>query len=367
MRDYPLADRMQKIDTSKIRRVFDLAAKLKNPINMSIGQPHYPAPANVVEAMAKALRDGRTAYTTTQGIPELRERLSRKFKEENHFSAKPDNILVSSGVSSLLYLLFSVHINPGDRILLTDPYFLIYRSLVDLFQAKLETIPENFGPDEIAKINPAGLKMILYSSPSNPSGYVMREDQIRLFAGLAEKSGALLVSDEIYELFDYDKSFKSAAAVYPDTMTLMGFSKTYSMTGLRLSAATGPEKLIKAMTTLQQYTVVCAPSAVQWGGIAALDTDMTDRVNEYRANRDYVTSRLTGHMEFRKPQGAFYVFGKIPGNDDVFVERAIQEKELLVVPGSIFSSSREHIRISFAASRETLERGTQALLDLLGK
>ncbi|MBI3396209.1 MAG: aminotransferase class I/II-fold pyridoxal phosphate-dependent enzyme [Spirochaetia bacterium] len=365
MVDFKLADRMAKIDTSEIRRAFDLAAKLKNPINLSIGQPHYPMPEPIAEAIAKAVRDGKNAYTTTQGILPLRERIARKFKEENGFTAEPENILVSSGVSSLLYLLFSVLINPGDRILLTDPCFLIYKSLVDLFGAKLETIPEDFDVSQTESIPTAGLKLILYASPSNPSGYVMKKEQIRALGALADKSGALLVSDEIYELFDYDKAFQSAALVYPGTMTMMGFSKTYSMTGLRLAAATGPKDIIKAMTTLQQYTVVCAPSAVQWGGLAALDVDMAARVREYKENRDYMTDRLKGKLKFRMPQGAFYIFAELPEEDRSFIDRAIKEKELLLVPGRIFSASTRHIRISFAASKDTLVRGSDALLQLL--
>lgn len=367
------SERMARIDTSEIRRMFALASTLKSPINLSIGQPHFTAPPEVQAEITRALSRGHTAYTQTQGIVELRERLSRKFQEQNKFEAHPDNILISSGVSSLIQLLFLATIDPGDRVLLTDPAFLIYRSLLEYLGAEIEYIPENFTTADIdayrqsAKATAAAkpLKLIIFCSPSNPSGHIMSTEQLQLLANLAEDTGAALVADEIYELFDYEQSFRSAASIYPQTVTFMGYSKSYSMTGLRLAAATGPAEIMKAMTTLQQYTVVCAPAPVQWAGIAALDVDMSGYVDEYRANRDYVLERLQGKVEFTHPAGAFYAFPQIPGSDRDFVERAIKEKELLVVPGRIFSRATDRVRISYATDRATLERGLDAFLDLL--
>ncbi|MEQ9363390.1 MAG: aminotransferase class I/II-fold pyridoxal phosphate-dependent enzyme [Leptospirales bacterium] len=371
------SERMARIDTSEIRRMFALAATLRNPINLSIGQPHFPAPQAVRAAISEALGRNQTAYTQTQGIIELRERLARKFQDVNGFAAHPDQILISSGVSSLIQLLFMATIDPGDRVLLTDPAFLIYRSLLEFLGARIEYIPENFSPADIAAYRAADrkaaasdrargtLKLIIFCTPSNPSGHVMSEDQIRMLANLAEDQGALLVADEIYELFDYEGRFKSAAAIYPNTVTFMGYSKSYSMTGLRLSATTGPAAIVKAMTTLQQYTVVCAPAPVQWAGIAALDLDMSAYVAEYKKNRDYCLERLQAKLEFTYPAGAFYIFARVPGGDREFVERAIQEKELLVVPGRIFSRDQDRVRISYATDSATLERGLDALLDLV--
>lgn len=363
------SERMSRIDTSEIRRLFALAGTLKNPINLSIGQPHFPAPEQIRAAITEALARGATAYTQTQGILELRERLARKFQTVNGIATSPDRILVSSGVSSLIQLLFMVTIDPGDRVLLTDPAFLIYRSLLEFMGARPEYIPENFTAADIdawrASGDATGIKLIIFCSPSNPSGHVMSRQQLGLLAGLAEDLGALLVADEIYELFDYEGAFRSAGAIYPNTVTFMGYSKSYSMTGLRLAAATGPAAIIAAMTTLQQYTVVCAPSAVQWAGITALDLDMSEYITQYRRNRDYCLERLRGHMEFSHPAGAFYVWARVPGNDREFVERAIKEQELLVVPGRIFSRETDRIRISYATDEETLARGMDALLALL--
>jgi aminotransferase len=360
-----LSERMSRIDTSKIRRAFDLAAKLENPINLSIGQPHYATPEPITEAIAAALKDGKTAYTPTQGILPLRERIARKFLEQNKFAASPEHILISSGISSLIQLLFLATIDPGTRVLITDPCFLIYRSLLRYFNANVTTVPEEFTQEDLDRLPPGDFSLIIFATPSNPTGYVMKKSQIEALAKFADARNALLVSDEIYELFDYEGQFTSAASVHKNTITLSGFSKTYSMTGLRLAAAHGPEAIIKAMTTLQQYTVVCAPAPVQWAGIRALDLDMSSYVRAYKKNRDACVSALSGRVKFPEPGGAFYIFPDVMEDEDSFVERAINEKQLLVVPGSIFCAERTRIRISYAASPETLERGLAAFVSLL--
>lgn len=364
--EIPLAERMAHIDTSRIRRMFELAAQLEDPINLSIGQPHFPTPGPIVEAIERALRDGKTAYTQTQGILPLRERLAQKYHELNQIKTEPDRILVSAGVAGLIQLLFQSLVNPNDRVVLIEPYFLTYRSLLEFYGARVETIPETFNKSDLDRIDSNNLRMILFSSPSNPTGHVLPKTQLQLLADLAERSGAVLVSDEIYEVFDYDGNFCSVGSLYPRTVTLSGFSKSYSMTGLRLSSATGPAEIIRAMTTLQQYTVVCAPAPIQWGGIAALDLNMQSYVDAYRQNRDAVVTALSGTLKFTRPSGAFYVFPEIAEDGGVFAERALREKKLILVPGDIFTKRANTFRLSYAVEPAMLERGLVALRELLG-
>lgn len=361
MSDPYLSHRMNHIDTSQIRRMFDLAARLDSPINLSIGLPHFATPEPIVEAARRALAENRTSYSQTQGIMELRQALSQKFASRNGFQASPDNILVTSGVASILQLLFLSTVDPGDEVLLVDPAFLIYRGLSGFFGAKIRTIPEDFSPDQADELQFPRLKLILYSSPSNPTGRILSEEQIQALGRLADRTGALLCSDEIYEVFDYEGKFRSAASVYEEAVTMMGFSKSYSMTGMRLAAVTGPESLIRAMTTLQQYTIVCAPTPHQWAGLAALETDMSSQVDDYRKRRDYLVNELKDHYEFGPPDGAFYLFARVPEDSLKFVQRGIDEHQLLVVPGSIFTDNGNWIRISYAAPDETLVRGASAL------
>jgi aminotransferase len=356
---------MAGLDTSPIRKAFELASSLKNPINLSIGQPHFPCPPNIIEALHKAAVDGKTAYTVTGGIPELKNALIQKYEISNRISyATPDRILVTSGISSALLLLFTVLVNPGDHCLFVSPYFLMYPSMLKFRGAITHTVPENFQPEDLKKWEGMNLKLIIYSNPSNPSGYVFSKSQLEALANLAEKTNSYLISDEIYEQFDYDKKFISVGSFYEKAITLSGFSKTYSMTGLRLASILSSTELNKALTTLQQYTIVCAPSITQYAGIEALKTDMSSYIDDYRQKRDFVYDELKDHYEVEKSSGAFYYFIKIKGNDEDFIKRAISEKSLILVPGFIFHETHSYIRLSFASDWENLKKGVQALKDL---
>jgi aminotransferase len=362
---FELSLRMGGLDTSPIRKAFERAASLKDPINLSIGQPHFPCPPNIIEAMNQAARDGKTAYTLSSGIPELKTALIEKYETVNKIpNCKPENVLVTSGVSSALLLLFSALINPGDECLVIMPYFLMYPSMLKFHGAKVTTIPENFQPSDLKELETKNFKLIIYSNPSNPSGYIFRKEQLEALAELAEKTSSYLISDEIYELFDYDHQFLSVGSFYSKAITLSGFSKTYSMTGLRLASILGPSELIKALTTLQQYTIVCAPSITQYAGIEALKTNMNEYINDYKEKRDYVYQELKSKFSVQKSAGAFYFFLPISGNDEEFIERALNEKSLILVPGFIFHESHNFVRISFASEWDNLKKGIEALKDL---
>jgi len=358
------ADSMKGIDSSPIRKAFELARSIENPINLSIGQPHFPCPANIVEAMCQAARDGKTAYTLTGGIPELKEAMTKKYLNQNNIPyAHPDRLLVTSGISSALFLLFNALVNPNDECLVISPYFLMYPAMLKFYGANLLTIDESFQAKDLDVFRKRKIKLIIFSNPSNPTGKILTKVQLRALANLAEETGAYLISDEIYELFDYDHGFYSIGAEYEKTITLTGFSKTYNMTGLRLATILAQSEVIKALTTLQQYTVVCAPSVTQWAGIEALKTDMSGYIQDYREKRDFVYDSLKDHYEVSKSGGAFYFFVKIKGNDENFVKKAV-DKKLILVPGYIFTESRNFVRLSFATEWDTLKRGMNALKEL---
>ena len=361
-----LSKKTAGLDTSPIRKAFQMAATLKNPVNLSIGQPHFPCPPNIVEAMCKAGRDGKTSYTLTEGIPELKTALAQKYQTFNKIQrASPDRILVTSGVSSALMLLFNALVDPGDECLIVSPYFLMYPSMLKFNGARTETIHEKFTKEELSQFKNRKFKIIIYSNPSNPTGYIMSREQLEALAELAETTGAWLISDEIYELFDYDNKFISIGSFYDKAITLSGFSKSYNMTGLRLASVLSPPEVHKAIATLQQYTVVCAPAPVQWAGIEALKTGIEDHIADYKNKRDLVYETLKDVLPVEKSAGAFYYYLPIAQNDQLFTERAIKEKELIVVPGFIFSESHEYIRISFATDDITLKKGLQSIKELL--
>jgi aspartate aminotransferase/aminotransferase len=208
-------------------------------------------------------------------------------------------------------------------------------------------------------------KVLLISSPSNPTGVVTSDDTWKQLVELCESRGILLISDEIYDVFHYAGQCPSPAAFSDQFLVLRGFSKTYAMTGWRLGYAIGPKAIIEQMTKLQQYTFVCAPSMVQQAGLAALDVDMSDYVASYSRKRDRVIEKLSPHFELTMPGGAFYAFPKVPTGETAtqFVQRAIA-RELLIIPGNVFSERDTHFRISYACADDMLDRGLNLLIEL---
>jgi aspartate aminotransferase len=210
-------------------------------------------------------------------------------------------------------------------------------------------------------------KLLILNSPSNPTGVVMTEAEVRAAVDVARKHDLLILSDEIYEPFLYGagRGLPSAARSYEKTIVLRGFSKSHAMTGWRLGYAAGPEAVISQMTKIQQYTYVCAPSAMQHAALAALDIDMSRAVTAYRRKRDLVFDRLSKKFEVVKPEGAFYIFPKAPAGKGAsdFVTRAI-EKNVLIIPGNVFSDRDTHFRISYATTDEKLAQGCEILNSL---
>jgi aspartate aminotransferase/aminotransferase len=362
-----IADRMAHFDSSGIRKVFDLAAKMKNPINLSIGQPDFDVPAAVQDAAVEAIRGRKNGYSPTQGIGPLREALLSEVKRE--FGHSDRDLFVTSGTSGGLVLAMLAIANPGDEVIVFDPYFVMYPSLVKLSGAVMRVIDTypNFTID-VDKVRAAitpKTKAILFNSPANPTGAVIDEATIRDLAALAAEKNVALVSDEIYRAFQYDGPFVSPAKYNPATIVIDGFSKGYAMTGWRLGFAHGPQSVIQEMAKLQQYTFVCAPQPFQWAGLAALNVDMTTHIDAYRKKRDRLASGLrAAGYELAQPGGAFYAFPKAPwGTATEFVAAAI-ERELLVIPGGIFSGRDTHFRISYAAPDEVIDRGLAVLAEL---
>lgn len=357
-----LADRMVHFDSSGIRKVFDLASKLKNPINLSIGQPHFEVPQPVRQAAIDAIESQKNGYALTQGMPPLREKLQRQIDEQ--YGHADRRVFVTSGTSGGLVLAVLATLNPGDEVIVFDPYFVMYRSLVALAGAKcvfVDTYPDfQIDVNRVKEALTPRTRMVLFNSPANPTGIVAHDRQIRDLAALAAERDLVLVSDELYHEFCYEP-FISPAQFNDRTLVIDGFSKTYGITGWRVGYAHGPAEIIEAMTRLQQYTFVCAPTPFQFAGVAALDVDMSAYIDDYRRKRDQIVSALSGAYEIVQPGGAFYIFPRAPwGTGSEFVARAI-ENELLIIPGNIFSRQDTHFRLSYAADDATIDRGIETL------
>jgi aspartate aminotransferase/aminotransferase len=363
MYDHWIADRTKSYDASGIRRVFDLAAQLKDPINLSIGQPDFDVPEEVQQAAIAAIRGRRNGYALSQGMPVLRERLEARVKAELPHADR--QLFVTSGTSGGLMLALMVLVNPGDEVIVFDPYFVMYNALVGVAGGTVvcvDTYPDfRIDVDRVAAAITPRTKAILFNSPANPTGAVCAAQEVQALAELAAQRNVALISDEIYRAFCYDRPFVSPAQFNPQTLVVDGFSKSHAVTGWRLGFAHGPGQIIQEMIKLQQYSFVCAPQPFQWAGAAALDVDVSTHIDAYRRKRDLLLEGLAGLYEVVQPGGAFYMFPRAPwGTATQFVERAI-ENQLLIIPGNVFSRRDTHFRISYAAADTVIHRGIEVL------
>ncbi len=391
-----ISERARGVDASGIRKVFELGAKLKDPVNLSIGQPDFPVPEAVKRAAIDAIERDQNGYTLSQGIPLLRERIGRDLVEDLGWPAgigaggaagSDVGVMCTTGTSGALFLALMAVVSPGDEVVIPDPYFVAYPAMVKL----LGGVPRLCDTYPDFRMNAARLepligprtKAVIIDSPGNPSGVVMSQRECDEIAELCRSRGVLLISDEIYDRFVFSESAvrvgnalrapsacrNAAREPWKDTLLVRGFGKTYGCTGWRLGFAAGPKRLIDEMTKLHQYTYVCAPAPLQWGGVATFDVDITGWVSRYEQRRNRVVERLSRVTDLVAPGGAFYAFVPIPKKIGMtgqrFCEAAI-EKSVLTIPGNVFSARDTHFRLSFAVREETLERGLDVLCGMMG-
>ena len=366
-----IADRAYKIDASGIRKVFALAASLDNPVNFSIGQPDFDVPEQLKEEAIKSIREGFNKYSQTAGDAILQQKISEQIQSE--FGWQNPSVLITSGVSGGILLTFLALINPDDEVIILDPYFVIYKHIINMLGGKcvfVDSYPNFRLPvEKIAESITDKTKIIIVNSPCNPTGVVYSEQEIKSLAKVATEKDIIVMTDEIYEKFCYESQCPSIAKYYKKTLLLRGFGKAYAMTGWRLGYAAVNESLrdlMEMMIKIQQYTFVCAPTPFQKAAIAALDYNISEFVNSYRKKRDLIYEGLKQNFELVKPEGAFYAFVKAPDGSTAtkFVEKAIANN-LLIIPGNVFSEKDTHFRISYAASDEKIQQGVEILRNLV--
>jgi len=357
-----ISKRALSVDASGIRKVFDLAASLKNPVNLSIGQPDFDVPEKYREQAVSAIKAGKNKYTVTQGIEPLREEVRSRLKQRG---VDVEEVFITSGVSGGILLSLMALTDPGDEVLVPDPYFVMYKHLANLLNLKIkyiDTYPDfQLTAERVEKALTEKTRVIVMNSPSNPTGIVMGDDELKKISEVLKKASPVVIYDEIYSDFDYEKKHGCMSRFYEKTVLLSGFSKSHAMTGWRIGFAAGPKSIIEQMIKLQQYTYVCCPSIVQYGALGAV-SDFDPRVfQDYRKKRDLVFGLLEKTFHIQKPQGAFYVFPESPSGDgEAFVRKAI-ENNVLIIPGNVFSERNTHFRISFAAAEEVIVKGCEIL------
>jgi len=364
-----ISKRARSVKASGIRRVFDLAAKIKDPIDLSIGQPDYDVPDDLKRALREAVAAGRNRYAPTVGIAQLREAIAARTCETRGW--EPEAVLVTSGVSGALTLAFLALLDPGDEILVPDPYFVSYKQLAHVAGARpvfVDTYPDfRLRPEALERAITPRTRAIMVNSPANPTGALLAREELLAAVKVARRHDLVVVADEIYEDFVYDGAFATTGGMDDKVLVLSGFSKGHAMTGWRVGFALGPGEIIDAMARLQQFTFVCAPTPAQVAAARAFELDTAPRREEYRAKRDLACELLSERFRFTRPEGAFYLFPEAPGGSgERFCEKAIQSG-VLVIPGGVFSERDTHFRISYAASGDTLRRGAEALNRLAGE
>ena len=358
-----ISDRLSNIKPSGVRRIFDLARQMKDPINLSIGEPDFDIPEPLKEEGIEWIRKGFNKYTPTQGIPELREKIASHLKKKGvHF----EEVMVTAGVTGGLLLASLALINPGDEVIIPDPFFVMYEYQVLLMggiPVFVDTYPDfRLREEEVIKKLSKKTKLILINSPNNPTGAIYPLEDLTMVARIAQEKNLLILSDDIYDNYVFDApSCPSLGQLYQNTLTFGGFSKGWGMTGWRLGYAAGPKEILQQMITLQQYTFSSMNSFAQKAAVKALDFNVESYITGYKKKRDLIYNGLEGKFNVQKPQGAFYIFPEVPGgNAEAFVEKAIQNN-LFIVPGNVFSKRNTHARISFATSEETLQKGIEVL------
>lgn len=364
-----IAQRMKNIDSSGIRKVFNLTTSMKDPVNLSIGQPDFPVPEVIKKEAINSILSNRNAYTLTQGIPELRKWVEDLYLFRYQYKAEAS--IITSGVSGGLMLAIMALINPGDEVLIPDPFFVMYKHLVNLFNGVpvfYDTYPDfRIHKDRIESKITSRTKVILINTPSNPTGAVLHPDDLNVIANIAATHGLIVISDEIYENFTYDSEYNSICEYMKDNLIILnGFSKSASITGWRLGYALGPRRVLDEMIKVQQYSFVCAPSFAQYAILKYGEVDKGKILKDYREKRDIIYSGLKDRFEMNRPEGAFYMFPKVPKkykNASEFCEKAIANN-MLIIPGNVFSETDTHFRISFAADNKVLERGVKILNSL---
>ena len=359
-----LSERVLSVRPSGVRKIFDLAKQVKNPIDLSIGEPDFDIPLDIKEEGIKWIRAGFNKYTPSGGIPELREKVLRHLKGKGIIC---DDVIITAGVTGGLLLALMVTLNPGDEVVIPDPYFVLYEYQVLLLGGKpvfVDTYPDFTLKEEALRAAITDrTKIILVNSPNNPTGAVCSKEEFDMVTRVAREKNLLVFADDIYDRFIYEDGPGTdyLGQLYENTLTFGGFSKTWAMTGWRIGYVAGPEEIIQCMVTMQQYAFSSINSFAQKAALVALDYNTDTLIAGYMKKRDLIYEGLKDKYKVIKPRGAYFIFPEVPGGDgDGFVERALGNN-LFIIPGSVFSAKKSNVRISFAASEENVLKGIEIL------
>jgi len=369
-----ISRRANFVPWSGVRKMFNLAQQYEGVINLSVGEPDFDTPKHIVEAAINAMKEAYTHYTPNAGLKEFREAAAEKVKAENGIDADPETeVIATVGAMGGLSLAILTVVDPGDEVLVPDPGFPSYKAQVVLAGGRpvpYTLVEENgflIDVEEIKKLITEKTKAIIINTPSNPTGTVLNEKNLREISEIAIENELLVISDEAYEAIIYDGLTHISIASLPDmkerTISIFTLSKTYAMTGWRIGFAVANEDIISQMTKLQEHISAHPSSISQKAAVAALrggDDCVKKMIAEYSERRELLLKGLSEIPGFRctRPQGAFYVFPNIKGfkmSSEEFSMQVLEKAKVVVVPGTAFGKHGEgYVRISYATSREKL-------------
>ncbi len=383
-----IADRMRLIPVSPIavvsERIRGLQARGRDIIDLTVGRPDFgPGPA-VVRAMIRALQEEDVHYTSGGGIPALRQAVAAKLREDNGLATRPEDVLITAGVGEAVFLAFAALLNPGDEVLIPEPAWPQYRCVAGILGARPVSVPlaqraeQLFDTDAIERAITPRTRLLVVNTPHNPTGTCAPPRVLAEIAALVRRSGLWVLSDEIYEALVYGKPGHVSLASFPGVservITLGGFSKAFGMDGLRLGYLAAPEELLSAALRVHQYTIACAPSVVQTGGVVALHhrRGTLDTVRALmRERRDLLRSalaRIPGITSYPL-QGAFYGFLNVGGlglDGQRVSELLLEEAGVATVPGVAFGErGSSWVRLSYAVPTARLAEALERIERLL--
>ncbi len=375
----PLADKILNIEPSGIRKFFDIVSEMPDAISLGVGEPDFDTPWAVREEGIYALEKGRTFYTSNAGLKELRNEIATYMQRHYNLEYDPvHEILVTVGGSEAIDVALRCMINPGDEVIIPQPSYVSYLPcaiMADAVPVALELKEENdfkLTKEELLSAITDKTKVLVMPFPNNPTGAIMTREELAEIVPVIIERDIFVISDEIYAALTYGTKHCSIAefdGMKERTIVINGFSKTFAMTGWRLGYACGPANIIKEMTKLHQFAIMCAPTNSQFAAVEALkncDHEVNKMIAAYDQRRRFLLNELNEMgMDCFEPFGAFYIFPSIKKfgmTSDEFANRLLREEKLAVVPGTAFGASGEgFVRISYAYSIENLKEGIKRI------
>lgn len=375
----PLSDEIVKIKPSGIRKFFDIVAEMKDAISLGVGEPDFDTPWHIRDEGIYSLEKGKTFYTSNSGLMELRKEICNYLERKCHVTYQPaSEVLVTVGGSEAIDIGMRAMLNPGDEVLIPQPSYVSYVPCTILAGGKpviIDLKAENefrLTAQELLDAITDKTKLLVLPFPNNPTGAIMEREDLEAIAKVCIEKDIYVMSDEIYSELSYKEEHVSIASLpgmQERTILINGFSKAFAMTGWRLGYACGPEIIIKQMTKIHQFCIMCAPTTSQYAAIEALkngDEDVLMMRDAYNQRRRFLVNAFKEMgLECFEPYGAFYVFPCIKEfgmTSDEFATRFLEEEKVAAVPGTAFGDSGEgFLRISYAYSIETLQIAMERL------